>query len=179
MDWLDLLAVQGTLKSLLQHDSSKTSILQPSAFFIVQLLHPKIYIYYFNCSPHISISDGNRVEMRIRQFRSHQKCSTPKINSYLFGKAECTFNKDKISKINNNKNFYHLLNTWASQVVLVVKNLSTSAGDIRDIGSIPGLGRSPGRGHGTYSSILAWRSPWTEGRVSYSPQGHKESDMAF
>ena len=40
MDWLDLLAVQGTLKSLLQHHSSKASILQPSAFFIVQLSHP-------------------------------------------------------------------------------------------------------------------------------------------
>ena len=40
MDWLDLLAVQGTLKSLLQHHSSKTSILQLSAFFIVQLSHP-------------------------------------------------------------------------------------------------------------------------------------------
>ena len=40
MDWLDLLAVQGTLKSLLQHYSSKASILQCSAFFIVQLLHP-------------------------------------------------------------------------------------------------------------------------------------------
>ena len=40
MDWLDLLEVQGTLKSLLQHHSSKTSILWPSAFFIVQLLHP-------------------------------------------------------------------------------------------------------------------------------------------
>ena len=40
MDWLDLLAVQGTLKSLLQHNSSKASILQHSAFFIVQLLHP-------------------------------------------------------------------------------------------------------------------------------------------
>ena len=40
MDWLDLLAVQGTLKSLLQHNSSKASILQCSAFFIVQLLHP-------------------------------------------------------------------------------------------------------------------------------------------
>ena len=39
MDWLDLLAVQGTLKSLLQHHSSKTSILQCSAFFIVQLSH--------------------------------------------------------------------------------------------------------------------------------------------
>ena len=40
MDWLDLLAVQGTLKSLLQHHSSKASILLCSAFFMVQLLHP-------------------------------------------------------------------------------------------------------------------------------------------
>ena len=40
MDWFDLLAVQGTLKSLLQHHSSKTSILLCSAFFIVQLSHP-------------------------------------------------------------------------------------------------------------------------------------------
>ena len=40
MDWFDLLAVQGTLKSLLQHHSSKASILRRSAFFIVQLSHP-------------------------------------------------------------------------------------------------------------------------------------------
>ena len=40
MDWLDLHAIQGTLKSLLQHHSSKASVLQRSAFFIVQLLHP-------------------------------------------------------------------------------------------------------------------------------------------
>ena len=40
MDWLDRLAAQGTLKSLLQHHSSKASILQHSAFFIVQLSHP-------------------------------------------------------------------------------------------------------------------------------------------
>ena len=42
MDWLDLLAVQGTLKSLLQHHSSKASVLRCSAFFIVQLSHPYI-----------------------------------------------------------------------------------------------------------------------------------------
>ena len=42
MDWLDLLAVQGTLKSLLQHHSSKASILQRSAFFTVQLSHPYV-----------------------------------------------------------------------------------------------------------------------------------------
>ena len=40
MDWLDLLAVQGTLKSILQHHSSKASIFRHSAFFIVQLSHP-------------------------------------------------------------------------------------------------------------------------------------------
>ena len=40
MDWLDLFSVQGTLKSLLQHHSSKTSILLCSAFFTVQLSHP-------------------------------------------------------------------------------------------------------------------------------------------
>ena len=40
MDWLDILAVQGTLKSLLQHHSSKASILKHSAFFIFQLSHP-------------------------------------------------------------------------------------------------------------------------------------------
>ena len=44
MDWLDLLAVQGTLKSLLQHHSSKASILWHSAFFIVQLSHPYMTI---------------------------------------------------------------------------------------------------------------------------------------
>ena len=42
LDWLDLLAVQGTLKSLLQHHGSKASILQHSAFFIVQLSHPYV-----------------------------------------------------------------------------------------------------------------------------------------
>ena len=42
MDWLDLLAVQGTLKSLLQHCSSKASVLHHSAFFMVQLSHPYI-----------------------------------------------------------------------------------------------------------------------------------------
>ena len=42
IDWVDLLSVQGTLKSLLQHQSSKASILQCSAFFMVQLAHPYV-----------------------------------------------------------------------------------------------------------------------------------------
>ena len=46
MDWLDLLAIQGTLKSLLQHHSSKASIFQCSAFFIVQLSHPYMTTFF-------------------------------------------------------------------------------------------------------------------------------------
>ena len=51
MDWLDLLAIQGTLKSLLQHHSSKASILRRSAFFIVQLSHP-----YMNTRKNIALT---------------------------------------------------------------------------------------------------------------------------
>ena len=49
-----------------------------------------------------------------------------------------------------------------SQVALVPQIPPANAGDIRDMGSIPGLGRSPGGGMATQSSILAWRIPWTE-----------------
>ena len=55
MDWLDLLAVQGTLKSLLQHHSSKASILWCSAFFIVQLSHP-----YMTTGKTIALPEGKR-----------------------------------------------------------------------------------------------------------------------
>ena len=44
----------------------------------------------------------------------------------------------------------------------MVKNLPANAGDTRDLGSIPELGRSPGEGMATHSSILAWKIPWTE-----------------
>ena len=49
---------------------------------------------------------------------------------------------------------------WASLVAQMVKN--ANAGDVRDVGSIPGSGRSPGGGNGNHFSILAWRTPWTE-----------------
>ena len=56
MDWLDLLAAQGTLKSLLQHHSSKASVLQHSAFFIVQLSHP-----YMTAGKTIALTRGTFV----------------------------------------------------------------------------------------------------------------------
>ena len=66
---------------------------------------------------------------------------------------------------------------WASQVALVVKNLPANAGDLRDLGSIPGLGKSPGGGLGNplqYSCLE--KSHGKRSLVGYSPQGHKESD---
>jgi len=44
----------------------------------------------------------------------------------------------------------------------MVKNLHANVGDIKDVGLIPGLRRSPGKRMATHSSILAWRIPWTE-----------------
>ena len=72
---------------------------------------------------------------------------------------------------------------WDSQVVLVVKNLSANAGDIRDSGLIPGSGRSMEESMATHSSVLAWRIPWTEdpgGLQSIGLQrvGHNWSNLA-
>ena len=60
-------------------------------------------------------------------------------------------------------------------MALVVKNLPSNAGDVRDVGSILGFGRSPGEGNGNslqYSCLENQRI-----LVGYSPQGHKDSDM--
>ena len=57
------------------------------------------------------------------------------------------------------------------------KESAANAGDIGDLGWIPGSGRSPGGGHGNHSSILAWRILWTEEPGELQPWGHKESDM--
>ena len=65
----------------------------------------------------------------------------------------------------------------ASQFVLVVKNLPANAGNIRDMGSVPGWKDSLEEGIATHSSILAWRIPWTGSLVGYSPRGHTELDM--
>ena len=69
----------------------------------------------------------------------------------------------------------HIFSSVASQEVLVVKNLPASAGDIRVVGSIPGLGRSPGGGHGNpfqYSCLE--NSHRQRSLVGYSSWGHKE-----
>ena len=62
-------------------------------------------------------------------------------------------------------------------MVLVVKNLPTNAGDIRDAGLIPGLGRSPGGGHGNLLQCSCLENPGKRNLVGYSPLSHKELDM--
>ena len=58
--------------------------------------------------------------------------------------------------------------------MLVVKNLPADAGDIRDVGLIPGSGRSLEKGMATHLSILAWRIPWTEEPGGLQSMGGKE-----
>ena len=93
MNWLDLLAAQGTLKSLLQHHSSKASILQCSVFFILQLSHP-----YMTTGKTIALTRWTFVD---------------KVMSLLLG----------------------------------------------ELGSIPGLGRSPGEGHGNPLQYFCLENP--------------------
>ena len=70
MDWLDLLAVQGTLKSLIQHRSSKASIFNHSAFFIVQLSHPYMMtIKTIALTPTLGKIEGRRRRGRQRMRR--------------------------------------------------------------------------------------------------------------
>ena len=58
----------------------------------------------------------------------------------------------------------------------MVKNSSANVGDIRNVGSIPGLGISPGGGHHNPLQYFVWRIPWTEEPGGYSPWGGKELD---
>ena len=93
MDWLDFLEVQGTLKSLLQHHSSKASILQHSAFFIVQLLHPYM-------------TTGRAIALTIRTF-------VGKVMSLLFN----VLSRLVITFLPKNK---HLLISWLQSPFAVI-----------------------------------------------------------
>ena len=141
MDWLDLLAVQGTLKSLLQHNS-KSSVLRCSTFFIVQLSHPYI-------------TTGKTIVFTIQTFVS-------KVMSLLFNTLSrfviaflprtelCV----KYSHINMGLSFLQV-----SLVVQTLKNLpAVQETWVRSLGREDPLEKRLA----TYSSILAWRIPWIE-----------------
>ena len=68
-------------------------------------------------------------------------------------------------------NALKLYNWWVLHVSTGGKNPAVNVGDVRDAGSIPGSGRSPGVGNGNHSSILAWRIPWTKEPGGLQPIG--------
>ena len=74
MEWLDLLAVRGTLKSLLQHHSSKASILQHSAFFTVQLSHPYIALTRWTFVGKLKSLLFNMLSRLVIDFHPSSKC---------------------------------------------------------------------------------------------------------
>ena len=82
INWLDLLAVQGTLKSLLQHHSSKASILQHSAFFMVQLSHP-----YMTTGKNIALSRwtfaGKAMSLLFNRLSRFEMAYLPRIKRLL------------------------------------------------------------------------------------------------
>ena len=191
MDWLDLLAVQGTLKSLLQHHSSKASILQCSTFFMVQSSHPymttgktraltrqtfvgKAMSLLFNIlswlviaflprSKHLLISwlqSPSAVILEPKKIKSdtvstvsqHQGLfkwvhSSHQVVKVLEFHEHLSWAPNRVSHWGETKDGLDVVPTIerASQVALVVKNPPANAGDL---GSIPGLERSPGEGNG-------------------------------
>ena len=129
LDWLDLLAVQGTLKNLLQYHSPKVSILQCSAFFIVQFSYPYMTTgKYTPNSAFLYVDHGSGLigEQIMAEFQDSFRLST----------SFCL----KLVLI------YWLPNPWLGfPGGSAGKESGCNAGDL---GSIPGLGRSPGEGNG-------------------------------
>ena len=151
MDWLDLLAVQGTFKSLLQHHSSKASILWRSAFFIVQLSYPYK-------------TPGKTIALTRRTF-------VDKVMSLLFnmlsksvirapessGQPQAAL---KPCRMGEGTTFFGgPLSLVTSLVTEMVKNLPA----MRET-RVSSLGRDDPleKGTATHSRILPWKIPWTE-----------------
>ena len=154
MDWLDLLAVQGTLKSLLQHHSSKASILWYSAFSMVQLSHP-----YMTTGKTIALTRWtfvdkvmslffNMLSRFVIAFLPRSKCL---LISWLQSPSAVILEPKKIKAVTVPIMRAPPNLTLTSSLLpgcSVVKNLSANSGDSRDVGWIPVLGRSPGVGSG-------------------------------
>ena len=189
MDWLDLLAVQGTLKSLLQHRSSKVSILQHSAFSMVELSHPymttgktialtrrtfvgKVMSLLFNVLSRLVIT------LLLRSKRL--------LISWLRSPFAVILEPKKIKSVcfhcfpiylpwSDGTRCLDLHFFECSLVVHTVKNLSVmQKTHIWSLGWEDPLEK----GVATHSSILAWRIPWTEEPGGLSPWGRKELDTA-
>ena len=194
MDWLDLLAVQGTLKSLLQHHSSKASILLCSAFFIVQLSHP-----YITTGKTIALTRWTFIslefEHRIRnKIWWEDKKRTPKsfwgTPEDLIGKVmlkKTFWNVQRSFPDERGKKYFVFKSIHLSMVKIILTNIfvgfcggsdgKESTCNVGDLGLIPELGRYPGGGHGNPLQCSCLENPHEQrSLVGYSPWGHKEFD---
>ena len=166
MDWLDLLAVQRTLKSLLQHHSSKASILWCSAFFIVQLSHP-----YMTTGKTIYLTRwtfvGKVMSLLFNMLSRLVIAFLPKSLLISWVQSPSVVISEPKNIVSNCFHcFPHLFAmkwwdqmpwSWFSECwVLSPANVG------RCKNSSPGLGWSPGQSRATHSSIFVWRIPWTE-----------------
>ena len=151
MDGLDLLAVQGTLKSLLQHHSSKASILWRSAFFTVQLSHP-----YMTTRKTIALSRWTflgKVMSLLLNMLKRTKLSLQKVS-----------NGSQLGAIFPTRRYLVMsgdifgLPWWLSD-----KESVCNAGVAGDAGSIPGLGRSRGGRHGNPLQYSCLENPKDRG----------------
>ena len=198
MDWLDLLAVQGTLKSLLQHHSSKASIFRCSAFLRVQLSHPytttgktialtrqifvgKVMPLLFNILSRLGITF---LPMKI-YMANFEKIRQIYFLEILIHKSiknagnVCLWEKNilfqwKLAWMTGEQKGYDFHKSYKTIWLLRIggSNGRVSTCNAGDPGSIPGLGRSPGEGE--YSCILAWRIPWTEKPVGLKSMGSQK-----
>ena len=147
MDWLDLLAVQGTPKSLLQHHSSKASIFRCSASFIVQLSHP-----YMTTGKTIALTRQTFVGkvmsllFNIKENTHTQHIYTHTHNTYIYTPTHTHTRASLVAHLG--KNPRALQETWVQSV---------------------GWEDPLEEGKATHSSILAWRIPWTIHGVAKSP----------
>ena len=184
IDWFDFLVVQRTLKSLLQYHSSKASILRCSALFIVQLLHPyittgkaialirqtfvgKVMSLLFNILFMLVIvflPRGKHLLISWLQSKSVVILEPPKIKSLIVSSSIC----HKVMGVDAMIFVFCMLN-FGLPCSSAGKESACNTGDL---GSIPGLGRSPGKGKGLPTPVF-WPG---EFHGLYSPWGRKELD---
>ena len=181
MDWLDLLAVQGTLKSLLQHRSSKASVLRHSAFFTVQLSHP-----YMTTGKTIALTRRtlvgkvmslllNMLSRLVITFLPRSKCL---LISWLWSPSAtycCLLYNSKLPVI-------------SASLFSFTEELQSTVGFPGGASNKPACQRRRRRNMGQedpleaemaiHSSIFTWRIPWTEAPCRLQSMGVTESNTA-
>ena len=188
MDWLDLLTVQGTLKSLLQHHSSKASILRCSAFFIAQLSHPhmttgkttaltrwtfvsKVMSLLFNMLPRLVIAFLLRSKCLLISWlqspsavilepRKIKSCLLATLHDLFWAPRSCRVASKQVYTRASTSNFLLRHRVTGCQMVWMVKNPPLMQDpQVRPLGQEDPLRK----GLATHSGLLAWKNVMDRG----------------